>query len=242
MCSYTFYTLAFILLGTLHFESSAGLLPILWARAQQLELTLPELAASDNGGTAIVGYDMQVDDGRNGPYRFVLGGDRSANSLSTSVFLTAEKDGIERGLTYRVRYRAVNEIGEGPWSDVAYVRAATLPEAPPSPVVTFFDATRIDLALSETPNNGGTAGGAAFRYRLYADEGAEGTSFHGITAYDGSALTISLAAGDAIGASGQVFTVGKIYTFKFAAENEVGASELRYPAPTTRIALAGTPA
>jgi hypothetical protein len=72
----------------------------------------------------VIGYDMQVDDGHNGPWRFVLGGNRSANTLTTSVFLTAESDGIESGLSYRVRYRAVNSIGEGPWSDVAYILAA----------------------------------------------------------------------------------------------------------------------
>ena len=41
--------------------------------------------------------------------------------------MTRESHGLEKGLTYRLKYRAVNEIGEGPWSDVTYVRAATLP-------------------------------------------------------------------------------------------------------------------
>lgn len=99
-------------------------IPLKFVSAQQLLLTLPELSSSENGGTAVIGYDMQVDDGHNGPWRFVLGGDRSANTLTTSVFLTAESDGIESGLSYRVRYRAVNSIGEGPWSDVAYILAA----------------------------------------------------------------------------------------------------------------------
>ena len=114
--------------------------PLLWAKAQELHLTLPELDPSETGGTEIVGYDMQIDDGHNGDYRFVLGGDRRNNTLATYVFLTAEKDGIEAGLSYRVRFRAINALGEGPWSGVALVRAAVLPSAPASPVVTYFDA------------------------------------------------------------------------------------------------------
>ena len=118
------------------------------------------MAASETGGAAIVGYDMQIDDGLNGDYTFVIGGNRSANTLQTKVFLTAQ-DGLVSGLTYRVRFRAINEIGEGPWSDVAFVRAATLPLAPPSPIVTAFDATTISLSLSRTPDDGGTGGGTA---------------------------------------------------------------------------------
>jgi hypothetical protein len=108
-------------------------------------LTLPVYASGETGGSEIVGYDMQIDNGHNGDYRFVLGGDRSANTLETSVFLTAANNGIEAGLTYRIRYRAINAIGEGPWSDVAYIRAALLPLAPASPIVTSFDGTSIDL-------------------------------------------------------------------------------------------------
>jgi len=198
------------------------------------------MAASETGGSAIVGYDMQIDDGLNGDYAFVIGGNRSANTLQTKVFLTAE-DGLVSGLTYRVRFRAINEIGEGPWSNVAFVRAATLPLAPPSPIVTAFDATTISLSLSRTPDDGGTGGGTAMRYNLHANEGQDGSTFHNITAYDGSALTYTITAGAAIGASGQVFTTGKVYQFKLTAENEVGDSELRYQAPITRIALGRAP-
>ena len=244
---YTFYTFALAVsaFGShwgLDFEGLRLFSPILWAQAQEIELTLPVLTTAEAGGSEVVGYDMQIDDGHNGEFRFVLGGDRSANTLATSVLLTAAGDGIEAGLTYRVRYRAINVIGEGPWSDIAHIRAALLPSAPASPVVTYFDATRIDLALSPTQNDGGTAGGAAFQYHLHVNEGAEGTTFHKITGYDGAALAYSLAAGDAIGSGGLVFTAGLIYTFKLTAENEVGDSELRYPAPTTRVAMGGTPA
>lgn len=79
------------------------------------------------------------------------------------------------------------------------------------------------------------------RYNLHANEGEDGSAFHNITAYDGTALTYSIAAGAPLGASGGTFTVGKVYQFKLTAENEVGDSELRYPAPVTRIALGRAP-
>lgn len=93
-----------------------------------------------------------------------------------------------------------------------------------------------------TQNDGGTEGGAAFRYNLWANEGTEGSDFHKIAPYDGTSLTYSASVGEAIGSSGAVFTVGRVYTFKLTASNEVGDSESRYPAPITRIALGSTPA
>ena len=44
-------------------------------------LTLTEFTTSENGGTDVLGYQMQVDDGNNGPYTTVLGG--SENTLDT---------------------------------------------------------------------------------------------------------------------------------------------------------------
>ena len=169
------------------------------------------ITAADNGGIPIIGYDLQIDDGHNGPWVYVMGGNRSDNTLDTDVVITAQKHGIERGLLYRVRYRTVNEIGISEWSDTAHVRGVTLPMPPSSPEVTAFDNTKIVLAFTKTLDDGDTVGGSAFRYNLYSDEGTEGSVFHKITAYDGSALTFTANVGDAIGASGQTFTLGKIY-------------------------------
>jgi len=194
---------------------------------------------------AIIGYDMQIDDGHNGDFRFVLGGDRSANTLATSVILTPE-DGLVAGLDYRVRYRAINEIGEGPWSDSAYIRATTLPYAPPSPTVTSYSASSINFFLGRTEFDGGTIGGPAFFYKLWTNEGGDDTPFHLVSNYDGSSLTYTITAADTVeddlGNTVLTFEAGKIYTLKLTAENEVGDSEERYPAPTVRVAFGGSPA
>lgn len=73
-----------------------------------------------DGGTDILGYEMQIDDGNNGDFRFVLS--EKDRSFDTKVTVT---DGIVKGKTYRVIYRAFNSIGAGDWSDIAYIVAAT---------------------------------------------------------------------------------------------------------------------
>ena len=78
-------------------------------------------------------------------------------------------------------------------------------------------------------------------YKLYSNEGWDGSPFHLITAYDGVSFFYTVLEGDQIGESGISFTTGKIYTFKFTAINEVGESEIRYLAPTLRVALGAIP-
>lgn len=50
-------------------------------------------------------------------------------------------DGLTQGLMYRIRYRAINQIGYGEWSDIAFERAANVPTAPPAPILTSVDET-----------------------------------------------------------------------------------------------------
>lgn len=113
--------------------------------------------------------------------------------------MTAASHGIQSGLTYRVRYRAINEIGEGPWSDVAFIKAMRLPLTPPSPTVQNFNDSVITLGLEHTADDGDAI---SLSYKLYSNEGTEGSVFHQITAYDGSSLTYDVKAGDAVGSSG----------------------------------------
>ena len=91
------------------------------------------------GGSPIIGYELQIDDGKNGDFRYVIGGDLSNPTLQTRVFVTKETHGIEAGLSYRTRYRVINDNYVSDWSDETYVNAITLPKAPPSPVVTSFN-------------------------------------------------------------------------------------------------------
>jgi hypothetical protein len=75
-----------------------------------------------NGGTQIIGYNMQIDDGNNGEFTSIIGG--ADNSLDTNVLVTA---GIAKGKIYRAKYRAINSIGAGAFSAITYIPAATAP-------------------------------------------------------------------------------------------------------------------
>jgi hypothetical protein len=58
---------------------------------EALYIEVTELATSENGGTDIVSYEIQIDDGNTGDFVTVQGGDEGY-TLETTVTIT---DGIE---------------------------------------------------------------------------------------------------------------------------------------------------
>jgi hypothetical protein len=194
---------------------------------QSLSLQLTPFAQEANGGSEVIGYQMQIDDGQAGPFTTVLGADLddpAAMTLETQV----QVNNLTKGAVYRARYRAINSIGSGEWSNLAYARVAKVPEAPPAPVVSSVDETHIQLALTISSDDGGTGITA---YHLYMNEGANGTPMHEIMAYDQSALSYTIAAGNVVDT--HTVVSGNIYTIKYLAENAVGKSldsELLYVA------------
>ena len=75
-----------------------------------------------SGGSPILIYDIQYDDGNRGDYKSIF-------TLSPAHTIS----GVEGGAQYRFRYRAKNFNGWGPFGDVAYILAATVPDAPDAP-------------------------------------------------------------------------------------------------------------
>ena len=62
-------------------------------------------------------------------------------TLETQVTVT----GLSKGDIYRVRYRAINQIGSGEWGTIVFIRAASVPVPPPTPIVTSVDDSQIVL-------------------------------------------------------------------------------------------------
>jgi hypothetical protein len=92
----------------------------------------------------------------------------------TTIFTTQQQntftvtEGIERGKNYRFRYRVSNINGWSDYSDVSYISAFSIPEAPPAPIFDDANSTTITLILSpSTDDNGSRIKG----YELWIDEG-----------------------------------------------------------------------
>jgi hypothetical protein len=175
---------------------------------EKLKVTIGEFLTAQNGGADIVSYEIQIDDGNNGPFTTVLGGIDSY-TLDSEVTIT---QGIVKGKQYRLRYRAINLIGTGPWSDMTYVVASTFPKAPPKPVYTFVDNTKLDLLLTETQDDGGSK---ILAYYLYINEGFDGTAYHKVSTYDGDSMVFTINVGEKF--DSMTVTAGLTYTIKFVA-------------------------
>ena len=87
-------------------------------------------AVSENGGSDILSYELQIDNGKGGDFRSLIGLER--NSLETSYVISS---GIVTGEMYRFRYRSKNINGYSGWSPITYVKAATVPSRPPAPTL-----------------------------------------------------------------------------------------------------------
>lgn len=88
--------------------------------------------------------------------------------------------GIVASAEYRLRYRAQNFNGWGPYSRISYFIAATRPSKPSAPVYISSSATSITLQFIEPDERGGSPITA---FKLYRD--TIGTAPNYTLAYEG---------------------------------------------------------
>lgn len=88
----------------------------------------------DTGGSAITSYNLQWDQGT-GTFGVDLAG-ASTEYLLTTYTLSS---GPVAGGEYGFRYRAANKYGWGPWSEVATIAAADVPDQPAEIVSAIVD-------------------------------------------------------------------------------------------------------
>jgi titin len=168
-----------------------------------------QIVSPENGGTSITGYEFQVDDGNYGEYTTVQGGSGS-RTLSLKAYISY---GIVKGKTYRVRYRGINSVGEGEWSDPVEIIASTTPSRPETPIIASASNTSIDLVFTPITDNGGEDLTA---YELFfSDSGVSLSTFSNDSSYDGSSMTYSFTS----------VTIGNIFGFKIRAVNSRGESD-----------------
>jgi len=178
-----------------------------------------------NGGSPILSYSLELDDGLGGDFRVLYG--TISDTLSTSLIFKQ----VTRGLLYRARYRVRNAIGFSDYSPIGYLRAASRPSAAPSPKFLAATANTITIALEPSIDNHGAVISA---YELWIDEGDLSSSFSKVTSYTG--METSFVIDRAIETS---LISGKVYRLKYRAINEIGAGDF---SGVTSIAMANKPA
>jgi len=199
-------------------------------------------APPSDGGSNLTGYEVQMDDGLGGGFSTVAGGvgkvylktyfialgSSSCNYTSpcTQSQVSTGLDGqqytetvttmsLTKGLTYRFRYRAANNIGWSSWSPISSVQAATAPEAPSAPTVISTGPTFIYLQINPSLENNGDP---IERYSLYIDGGALNSSFTVISNYSDSGDFYNVTA-----TNGSLVS-GEKYRFVATATNSLGES------------------
>jgi len=117
---------------------------------------------SNDGGTPILSYSLEVDDGKGGEFTVLFG------EISDTLATTYTYRYVNRSLIYRTRYRVKNAIGWSDYSPIGYLRAAMRPLAPPSPEFISATANSIKVKLMRSEDNGGAEISA---YELWIDGG-----------------------------------------------------------------------
>jgi len=93
--------------------------------------------AADYGGSSVLSYHLQYDNGTNAvTWRDVIG--LAPDSLATSVIVSSN---VVSGTQYGFRVRARNIFGWGPYSAVTYIKAAREPGVPIAPTTSIDSAT-----------------------------------------------------------------------------------------------------
>lgn len=117
---------------------------------------------AENGGSSIVSYSLEVDDGAGGSFIEIIGGSplSAPYTLNSKIVTTA----VASGATYQVRYRAYNVHGWGDYSPTGSITAATVPDATDEPSLAIV-GTDVQISWSEPSDTGGT-GVAITSYKI----------------------------------------------------------------------------
>jgi len=130
-------------------------------------------------------------------------------TLAQSFIITK---GIEKGKTYAFRYRAINAVGAGPWSDITELTAGTVAMQPPIPKYVSSTSTTVTLQFDLSPDNGGSK---ITKYKIKRDNGdLESGIDIDITGYDGLSSIYTVSG----------LTAGKKYRFQYYSVNAFGDS------------------
>jgi len=127
----------------------------------QLDVYWSPLTTPEDGGSAVLSYHLQFDNGTNAnSWVDVVG--LAPDSAATTVIVSSD---VVSGTAYGFRVRARNIFGWGPYSSVTYVSAAREPGVPLAPV-TSIDAATGGVAIAWTAPDARGATITAYRVEI----------------------------------------------------------------------------
>lgn len=180
------------------------------------KITLSWSPPSNNGGSAIIGYKIDVKEGT-GDYETLV-----SNSQSTAT--TFSHTGLTTGTTYYYRVSAINEIGTGPASD-----ASATPQETTAPTLTAMAISPTSIELSWIPPSQ-TYKQSITGYKI--QEKIDEDTFVTIEDKTASTQTTWTISG---------LTTGETYTYVVSAYFSVGASPPSNDASATPLTTSAPP-
>ena len=103
--------------------------------------------STDNGGSAIIKYELWVDAGNDFNSGFTQLTNYAGNVLLYGA--TSATDGLVLGRVYRFKARALNAIGYSDFSEDAYISYGAVPNTPATPIL--LKSTMSSVKVSWTP-------------------------------------------------------------------------------------------
>ena len=139
-------------------------------------------APSDNGGSSVIDYAIEMDSNNSGSY----------TEVSTSITGTSyTKTGLSEGTSYNFRLRARNTVNYSDYSSVFTIIAATIPSKPSNPSLAVSgDETEIVISWSLPSDLGGLAIGG-YKLEIKASSGTFETDLANCNAESDSTIISS---------------------------------------------------
>lgn len=165
-------------------------------------------AVDYNGGSDILSYSMEYNDGNSSDFSVLYGVEVDTLLLSYTL------DKVVAGKTYRFRYRSRNAVGWSAYSKVGYITAMSAPSAPSPPQFVQYQESTNNIELSinfSTENNGGVI----TSHELYRNDPDDNTQEIQIASYDGVSSSIQIPCTVATGDGS--LDIRKTYKFKVRA-------------------------
>ena len=144
-------TVSFVLTAVPDRPETSPVLNLEFTSASAIHCNYEPLTEEENGGSAILSYELEVYRLEDSRWHSCTGGFNHFSLLNEHVYA----ENVEKGKTYQFRYRAWNVNGAGPWSPDAYILAAQPPAKPDRPYYIYSDESQVTIGFIPSPDNGG---------------------------------------------------------------------------------------